>query len=94
LLFVVATAVAIAVQRLAVSQVIKQVDNPMIEITLTTIAAYGSFLATEHFHYSGVIATDSAANLLQDQPPAFARARLQGRGNDHHFLRHGGVERS
>jgi hypothetical protein len=28
---------------MAVSQVIKQVDDPMIEITLTTIAAYGSF---------------------------------------------------
>jgi len=48
---------------LAVSQVIKQVDDPMIEITLTTIAAYGSFLAAEHFHYSGVIATVSAAML-------------------------------
>jgi CPA1 family monovalent cation:H+ antiporter len=44
---------------LAVSQVIRQVDDPMIEITLTTIAAYGSFLAAEHFHYSGVIATVS-----------------------------------
>jgi Na+:H+ antiporter len=45
---------------LAVSQVIRHVDEPMIEITLTTIAAYGSFLAAEHFHYSGVIATVSA----------------------------------
>jgi CPA1 family monovalent cation:H+ antiporter len=48
---------------LAVSQVIKQVDDPMIEITLTTIAAYGSFLAAEHFHCSGVIATVSAGIL-------------------------------
>jgi CPA1 family monovalent cation:H+ antiporter len=48
---------------LAVSQVIKQVDDPMIEITLTTIAAYGSFLGAEHFHYSGVIATVSAGML-------------------------------
>jgi CPA1 family monovalent cation:H+ antiporter len=48
---------------LAVSQVIKQVDDPMIEIMLTTIAAYGSFLAAEHFHYSGVIATVSAGML-------------------------------
>ena len=48
---------------LAVSQVIKQVDDPMIEITLTTIAAYGSFLIAEHFHYSGVIATVSAGML-------------------------------
>jgi monovalent cation:H+ antiporter, CPA1 family len=48
---------------LAASQVIRQVDDPMIEITLTTIAAYGSFLAAEHFHYSGVIATVSAGLL-------------------------------
>ncbi len=48
---------------LVVSQVIRQVDDPMIEITLTTIAAYGSFLAAEHFHYSGVIATVAAGML-------------------------------
>jgi CPA1 family monovalent cation:H+ antiporter len=48
---------------MAVSQVIRQVDDPMIEITLTTIAAYGSFLTAEHFHYSGVIATVSAGML-------------------------------
>ena len=48
---------------LAVSQVIKQVDDPMIEITLTTIAAYGSFLVAEHFGYSGVIATVAAGML-------------------------------
>jgi len=45
---------------LAVSQIIRRVDDPMIEITLTTIAAYGSFLVAEHFHYSGVIATVAA----------------------------------
>ena len=38
-LFVVATAAVIAVQRLAVSQVIGQVGNPMIELTLITITA-------------------------------------------------------
>jgi monovalent cation:H+ antiporter, CPA1 family len=48
---------------LAVSQVIKQVDDPMIEITLTTIAAYGSFVAAEQFHYSGVIATVAAGMI-------------------------------
>jgi monovalent cation:H+ antiporter, CPA1 family len=48
---------------LAISQVIKQVNEPMIEITLTTIAAYGSFLAAEHFNYSGVIATVAAGML-------------------------------
>ena len=48
---------------LVVSQVIKQVDDPMIEITLTTIAAYGSFLAAEHFH-----AHDAGAHVFH--PPA------------------------
>lgn len=31
-------------------------DDPLVEITLTTIAAYSSFLIAEHFHTSGVIA--------------------------------------
>ncbi len=48
---------------LAVSQIIRHVNDPMIEITLTTIAAYGSFLVADHFQYSGVIAT-VAAGLL------------------------------
>lgn len=47
----------------AVSTVINQVDDPMIEITLTTIAAYGSFVAAEYFHFSGVIATVVAGML-------------------------------
>jgi len=47
----------------AVSLVIIKVDDPMIEITLTTIAAYGSFVAAEHFHFSGVIATVTAGML-------------------------------
>ena len=38
-LSVVATAAVIAVQRLAVSQVIRQVSDPMIELTLTAITA-------------------------------------------------------
>ncbi|MBL8924420.1 MAG: cation:proton antiporter [Myxococcaceae bacterium] len=45
------------------SLVIQKVDDPMIEITVTTIAAYGSFVAAEHFHYSGVIATVTAGML-------------------------------
>ncbi|MEJ2635494.1 MAG: Na+/H+ antiporter [Calditrichia bacterium] len=45
---------------LAVSQIIRHVDDPMIEITLTTIAAYGAFMVAEQLHYSGVIATVTA----------------------------------
>jgi CPA1 family monovalent cation:H+ antiporter len=47
----------------AVSQILKHINDPMIEITLTTIAAYGSFLAAEHFLYSGVIAAVSAGMI-------------------------------
>ncbi len=48
---------------LAVSHVIQRVDDPMIEITLTTIAAYGSFAGAEQLHSSGVIATVVAGML-------------------------------
>jgi monovalent cation:H+ antiporter, CPA1 family len=47
----------------AISMVIHRVDDPMIEITLTTIAAYGSFVAAEQLHFSGVIATVTAGLL-------------------------------
>jgi len=48
---------------MAVSQVIKRVDEAMIEITLTVLAAYGSFIVAEHLHASGVIATVTAGLL-------------------------------
>ncbi|MCB2226030.1 MAG: Na+/H+ antiporter [Desulfarculaceae bacterium] len=48
---------------LAVSQILKHIDDAMIEITLTTVAAYGSFAIAEHFHYSGVIAVVVAGVL-------------------------------
>ncbi len=48
---------------LAIAQVIRRIDDPMIEITLTTLAAYGSFLAAEHLGLSGVIATVAAGML-------------------------------
>ncbi len=48
---------------LAVTTVIQRVDDAMIEITLTTIGAYGAFVLAEHFHFSGVIATVTAGML-------------------------------
>jgi len=47
----------------AASLLIRQIDDPMIEITLTTIAAYGSFVAAETVHGSGVIAAVAAGML-------------------------------
>lgn len=48
---------------LAVSWLTHKIEDPMIEITLTTIAAYGSFAVAEQFHVSGVIATVVAGML-------------------------------
>jgi CPA1 family monovalent cation:H+ antiporter len=39
-------------------------DDHLVEITLTTIAAYGSFLLAEHFHMSGVLASVTAGLLV------------------------------
>lgn len=47
----------------AVAEIMRRIDDAMVEITLTTIAAYGSFVAAEHFHFSGVIATVAAGML-------------------------------
>jgi CPA1 family monovalent cation:H+ antiporter len=44
----------------AASRVIRRLDDPMLEITLTTIAAYGSFALAETVGGSGVIATVAA----------------------------------
>ena len=45
------------------SRAIQQIDDAGVEITLTVIAAYGSFVAAEHFHFSGVVATVVAGML-------------------------------
>lgn len=39
-------------------------SDHLIESTLTTVAAYGSFLMAEHFHCSGVLATVTAGILM------------------------------
>jgi monovalent cation:H+ antiporter, CPA1 family len=43
-----------------ISKIIGRIDDALIEITLTTIAAYGSFVVAEQLHYSGIIATVAA----------------------------------
>jgi CPA1 family monovalent cation:H+ antiporter len=44
--------------------VVGRTDDPLVEITLTTIAAYGSFLIAEHFHASGIISALAAGLLV------------------------------
>ncbi len=46
------------------SRITGTVDDPQIEITLTTILAYGSYLLAYNLHLSGVIATASAGLML------------------------------
>jgi len=63
----------------AVSKITGQVDNPSIEITLTTILAYGSYLLAEHLHVSGVIATVGAGLMVGNYGAAYgmsARTRV------------------
>jgi len=43
-----------------ISRIRTRLDDAAIEITLTTIAAYGAFVLAEQFHCSGVIATVAA----------------------------------
>ncbi|MFN2578962.1 MAG: cation:proton antiporter [Pyrinomonadaceae bacterium] len=41
-------------------------DDHLVEITITTVAAYGSFLLAEHFHLSGVLATLAAGLIVRN----------------------------
>lgn len=43
-----------------ISSIINRIDDHLIEITLTAIAAYGSYLMAESFHTSGVLAVVAA----------------------------------
>jgi CPA1 family monovalent cation:H+ antiporter len=39
-------------------------DDHLVEITFTTVAAFGSFLVAEHFHLSGVLASLTAGLII------------------------------
>jgi len=46
------------------SMLLKRIDDPQVEITLTTVLAYGSYLIAQSLHLSGVIATVSTGLLI------------------------------
>lgn len=48
----------------AVLVIAGRTEDHLVEITLTTIAAYGSFMLAEHFHTSGVLASLAAGLLV------------------------------
>jgi NhaP-type Na+/H+ or K+/H+ antiporter len=46
------------------SRLTQRIDDPEVEITLTTILAYGSYLLAQSLHLSGVIATVAAGLMI------------------------------
>jgi len=54
-------------------------EDHLVEITFTTIAAYGSFLLAEHFHMSGVLAT-LVAGLILGNTGSLGAISARGRG--------------
>lgn len=48
----------------AVLLIAGRTEDHLVEITLTTIAAYGSFMLAEHFHTSGVLAALAAGLMV------------------------------
>ncbi len=46
-----------------------QTEDPLVEITFTTVAAYGSFFLAEHFHASGVLASLAAGLVVGNIGP-------------------------
>jgi CPA1 family monovalent cation:H+ antiporter len=55
-------AIGIAVS-VSILLILGRTDDPLVEITLTTLAAYGSFLLAEHFGASGIISALAAGML-------------------------------
>jgi CPA1 family monovalent cation:H+ antiporter len=53
-------------------------DDHLVEITFTTIAAYGSFLLADHFRLSGVLATITAG-LVMGNFESFGRISDRGK---------------
>jgi CPA1 family monovalent cation:H+ antiporter len=62
----------------AILLIVGRTDDPLVEITLTTIAAYGSFLLAEHFQASGIISALAAGLVIGSAGTRF----LSGSGRD------------
>jgi len=56
-------AVGVAVS-IAILLMVGRTNDPLVEITLTVLAAYGSFLLAEHFHASGIMSALTAGLLV------------------------------
>jgi CPA1 family monovalent cation:H+ antiporter len=52
-----------------VSQLIGRIQDPLVETTLTTVLAFGSYLVAEYFHVSGVLAVAAAGIINGNAGP-------------------------
>ncbi len=59
-------------------------DDHLVEVTLTSVAAYGSFLLAEQFHMSGVLAT-LTAGIVFSNVSKFGEMSPLGRSAVEHF---------
>jgi len=66
----------------AILLIVGRTSDPLVEIALTTIAAYGSFLMAEHFHASGIISA-LAAGLVIGSLGATGPISPEGRARVH-----------
>jgi CPA1 family monovalent cation:H+ antiporter len=48
----------------AISLLTRQIDDRLIEVTLTTVVAWGAFLLAEELHVSGVLSTVAAGTIV------------------------------
>ena len=53
-----------------VSQAIGRIQDPLVETTLTTVLAFGSYLVAEYFHVSGVLAVAAAGVINGNTGPS------------------------
>ncbi|PYS88367.1 MAG: sodium:proton exchanger [Acidobacteria bacterium] len=64
--------------------VIGQTSDHLVELSMTTVAAFGSFWLAEHFHMSGILAT-TAAGLLMGNFTALGTMTEKGEQSVGHF---------
>ena len=59
------------------SQLIARIQDPLVETTLTTVLAFGSYLVAEYFHVSGVLAVAAAGITNGNTGPSGMSARTR-----------------
>lgn len=64
--------------------IIGKTEDNLVELSMTTLAAFGSFWLAEHFHLSGILAT-TAAGLLVGNFAAFGAITEKGEESIRHF---------